>query len=150
MIARASSGSRSSINSIDPLMSANSAVTVLRSPSIASEVCRSGAMRTPPAASAADGLPPSAVISVPSALPQSPQNFFAGGFSAPHRAHRFTSAAPQSPQNRLLAGFSAPHFAQRICPVASISSEFVEQCLGVFQVGGVETLGEPAVDLREY
>jgi hypothetical protein len=51
---------------------------------------------------------------MPSALPQSPQNFFSGGFSVPHRAHRFTSAAPQSPQNRLLAGFSAPHFAQRI------------------------------------
>src|SRR5260370_41717122 len=32
-MARASSGSRSSISSIDPLMSANSAVTVLRSPS---------------------------------------------------------------------------------------------------------------------
>src|SRR5260370_26496956 len=71
-------------------------------------------MRTPPAASAADGLPPSAVISVSSALPQAPQNFFAGGFSAPHRAHRFASRAPQSPQNRLLAGFSAPHFAQCI------------------------------------
>ena len=34
--ARASSGSRSSISSIEPLMSANSAVTVLRSPSSAS------------------------------------------------------------------------------------------------------------------
>src|SRR6516165_3279982 len=32
-IARASSGSRSSINSIEPLISANNAVTVLRSPS---------------------------------------------------------------------------------------------------------------------
>ena len=37
MIARASSGSRSSINSVEPLMSANSAVTVLRSPSIVVE-----------------------------------------------------------------------------------------------------------------
>src|ERR1700722_11274319 len=37
MIARASSGSSSSINSVEPLMSANSAVTVLRSPSIASD-----------------------------------------------------------------------------------------------------------------
>ena len=25
----------------------------------------------------------------------------------------------------------------------------VEQCLGVFQIGGIETLGEPAVDRRE-
>ncbi len=37
MIARASSGSRSSISSVEPLMSANSAVTVLRSPSIVME-----------------------------------------------------------------------------------------------------------------
>ena len=47
-IARASSGSRSSINSIEPLMSANSAVTVLRSPSTAGAACfgliRSGSM----------------------------------------------------------------------------------------------------------
>jgi hypothetical protein len=33
MIARATSGSRFSINSVEPLMSANNAVTVLRSPS---------------------------------------------------------------------------------------------------------------------
>jgi hypothetical protein len=36
-IARASSGSRSRISSVEPLMSANSAVTVLRSPSIVVE-----------------------------------------------------------------------------------------------------------------
>jgi len=45
MIARASSGSRSSISSIDPLMSANNAVTVLRSPSSRSPAGCSGAMR---------------------------------------------------------------------------------------------------------
>jgi hypothetical protein len=33
---------------------------------------------------------------------------------------------------------------------ASVSPEFLQQRLGVFQVGGVETLGEPAVDFREY
>jgi len=36
-MARASSGSRSSISSIEPLISANNAVTVLRSPSIVVE-----------------------------------------------------------------------------------------------------------------
>src|SRR6266849_3379266 len=56
-------------------MSANSAVTVLRSPSIVSEVCRSDAMRPLPAASAADALRPFAPTGVPSALPQSAQNF---------------------------------------------------------------------------
>src|SRR5271170_1909934 len=45
-IARASSGSRSCSSSVDPLMSANSAVTVLRSPSATSESVRSGATRT--------------------------------------------------------------------------------------------------------
>jgi hypothetical protein len=37
MIARASSGSRSRISSVEPLMSANNAVTVLRSPSSVGE-----------------------------------------------------------------------------------------------------------------
>ena len=53
-------------------------------------------------------------VAAPSAAPQSPQNFFSGGLSAPHRAHRFASAAPQSPQNFLAPGFSDPHFEQRI------------------------------------
>ena len=44
-IARASSGSRSSINSVEPLMSANSAVTVLRSPSSGSRPSCSGVTR---------------------------------------------------------------------------------------------------------
>src|SRR5260370_25002071 len=124
MIARASSGSSSSINSVEPLISANSAVTVLRSPSIASEVCHSGAMRTPLVASDDDVLPPFAATSLPSTLPQSPQNFFSGGFSAPHCPHRFASGAPQSPQNRLATGLSTPHFAHSIAvyPASSSSS----------------------------
>jgi hypothetical protein len=44
MMARASSGSRSSISSIEPLMSAKSAVTVLRSPSRAAELSASDAV----------------------------------------------------------------------------------------------------------
>ena len=31
-----------------------------------------------------------------------------------------------------------------------LASQFVEQSLGVLQVGGVEALGEPAVDLGEH
>src|SRR6202022_869984 len=46
--------------------------------------------------------------------PQSPQNFFSGGLSAPHWAHRFAKAAPHSPQNFLPAGFSDPHLEHRI------------------------------------
>jgi hypothetical protein len=30
------------------------------------------------------------------------------------------------------------------------SAQFFEQCFGVFQVGGVEAFGEPAVDLKEH
>src|SRR6266849_6611318 len=116
MIARASSGSRSSISSVEPLMSANSAVTVLRSPSIASEVCRSGATRTPPSAPAADGLPPSATRSVPSALPQSAQNFAPGALSALQFEQRFDSGLPHSAQNFLPGIPSVPHFEQRMCP----------------------------------
>src|SRR5262245_30919435 len=46
-MARASSGARSSIPSIEPLMSANSAVTVLRSPSITSAAACSANKRIP-------------------------------------------------------------------------------------------------------
>src|SRR6266550_7029653 len=45
MMARACSGSSSSISSVEPLMSANNAVTVLRSPSIASDAAPSAATR---------------------------------------------------------------------------------------------------------
>jgi hypothetical protein len=46
MMALASSGSRSCASSVEPLMSANSAVTVLRSPSTTSESVCSDATRT--------------------------------------------------------------------------------------------------------
>src|ERR1700675_4999408 len=123
MIARASSGSRSSINSVEPLMSANKAVTVLRSPSSVAEASGcSGVTRILGAGLGGAEGATAAAIAVPSGLPQSPQNFFSGGFSAPHCPHRFASGAPQSPQNRLLAGFSAPHFAQRIVGYLASSS----------------------------
>src|ERR1700732_3707649 len=125
-IARASSGSRSSINSVEPLISANSAVTVLRSPSGGSPAGCSGATRILGADGCDDEGAPAAATAVPSRLPQSPQNFFSGGFSAPHCPHRFVNGAPQSPQNRLAVGFSAPHFAQSIpsYPASSLSKAF--------------------------
>src|SRR6516164_3778361 len=111
-IARASSGSRSSINSIEPLMSANSAVTVLRSPSTVSAagaaVTRIGESHDLFAeATAADGS---------RAVPHSPQNRLPAGLSARHFGQRLASGAPQSPQNFLLDGFSTPHLEQRISP----------------------------------
>src|SRR5882757_1205175 len=110
MIARASSGSRSSINSIEPLMSANSAVTVLRSPSVAESatVC-SDVIRTDDVEEvrAVDLNSPEA-----SAAAQSPQNFAVGAFSYPHFAQRFLKGAAHSLQNFCSAGFSAPQAGQ--------------------------------------
>src|SRR5580704_1148500 len=112
IIVRASSGSRSSINSVEPLRSANSAVTVLRSPS---------------------GTDP--------ALTEEPA------------ADTGKSALPQSPQKRFESGLSDPHFAQRILPPQFekverriLCFEFLQQRLGVYQIGGVEAFGEPVVD----
>src|SRR5208282_293730 len=107
-IARASSGSRSCSSSVEPLISANNAVTVLRSPSRFSpsgvSVSRVGAE----AGCLVAG-------EVPSAVPHSPQNLLPAGFSAPHLRQRFASGVPQSPQNFLPAGFSIPHFEQSTC-----------------------------------
>ena len=55
-----------------------------------------------------------------------------------------------SSHNFILSGFSNPHLPQRMIPYCLRSNaQLVEQRPGVFQVGGVEALGEPAVDLGE-
>ena len=59
------------------------------------------------AAGAAGAAAPAADAS-PRGAPQSPQNLFPGGFSAPHVEQPRARALPQSPQNRLATGFSAP------------------------------------------
>src|ERR1700731_4874387 len=144
---RASSGSRSSINSIEPLISANSAVTVLRSPSGMSDVSRSAGVIwiSGAAGVVADGLAETACPFPASAAPHSPQNFSAGSFSAPHDAHRAFRGAPHSAQNFLPSRFSVAHFEQRI-----LRTQLIEQRLCVFQIGGVEALSEPAVDVGEH
>src|SRR5690348_18140291 len=45
-----------------------------------------------------------------------------------------------------------PGYRFRISRSASMPSgvQFVEQRLGVFEIGGVETLGEPVIDFREH
>src|SRR5580765_3331420 len=115
MSARASSGSRSSIRSIDPLISANRAVTVLRSPpGNSAEAGCSGAMRIGGGAfdgSGLEGVAPGAGVSD---MPHSPQNLNWGGFSNPHAAHRFFIGAAQLPQNFMPAGLSVPQFEQSI------------------------------------
>ena len=111
MIARASSGSRSSISSVEPLMSANSAVTVLRSPSTAGEASGSSAATRIAATAVAVGR--ACDDDVVSGAPQSPQNLSPGSFDAPHRGHFETNGAPHPPQNLRPSRLSDPHFAQR-------------------------------------
>src|SRR5262249_23597257 len=93
-----------------PLMSANSTVTVLRSPS--------GASVDSAATWMVDEAGPDApTLGEPwtdSETPQLPQNLNEGAFSAPHRSHFADSADPHPPQNLFPAGFSVPHFEQRI------------------------------------
>src|SRR5580658_8044883 len=113
-IARASSGSRFSISSIDPLISAKSAVTVFRSPALADKSGNSRAgVASPEAVLAAAGRLPFA-----SRLkPQSRQNFAGAVYSAPHLGHLAANGLPHSAQNLVPAGFSELHLGQRIIQV---------------------------------
>src|ERR1700689_3887073 len=88
-------------------MSANSAVTVLRSPSRFSEAGAS-AIRI------GESFDLDAGAANPRAVPQSPQKRLSAGLSAPHFGQRFASGAPQSPQNLLPGGFSVLQFEQSI------------------------------------
>ena len=64
-----------------------------------------------------------------SAVLQSPQKRFRGGFSASHFGQRFVNGAPQSPQNFLVAGLSLPHFEQRInSPLAQRFAPHLAPC----------------------
>jgi len=121
-------------------MSANSAVTVFRSPSTFS-----AAGVSPTRIGESFGFFADGAGGFPSAAAHSPQNFAVGAFSYPHCAQRFLKGAAHSLQNFCSAGFSAPHaehFMSR--------TQLVEQRLGVLQVGGVEALGEPVVDIGEH
>src|SRR5215472_3664622 len=108
-MARASSGSRSSISSIEPLMSAKRTVTVLRSPS---SLSAAEASETRIGASL-DFLAEPAEAT-PSGAPQSSQNLAVAELSAPHLVQRFDIGLPHSGQNFLPDVLSVPHLEQRI------------------------------------
>src|SRR5215472_13452862 len=114
-MARASSGSMPSSRSIDPLMSANSVVTVLRSPSSEASAVPVFTCIGKPASGTRCNLPPTPG----SGFAHSRQNFAVGGFSALHDGHRRTNGEAHSTQNFARSGFSAPHFEQRIGPPRS-------------------------------
>src|SRR5713101_2614693 len=117
IIARASSGSRSRINSVEPLISANSAVTVLRSPS-GRFAGSSGAPRAMVCSSDRAGCAApvelGATGSAPSIAAHSMQNLAAALFDVPHEGHCSASGAAHPSQNFAPAGFSEPHLEQRI------------------------------------
>src|ERR1700694_2486895 len=112
-IARASSGSRSSINSVEPLMSANSAVTVLRSPSGTSPLGGLTLTLIPLASSFMSCFGPAAD---PNEVPHSWQNFALAGLAKPHFGQQPLNDSPHSLQNFAPAAFSALHLEQVTCP----------------------------------
>src|SRR5215470_18811546 len=107
--ARASSGSRSCSNSVEPLMSANSAVTVLRSPSAAPAGVASWSTRT-------DGVDATGdcATALLTGAPHWSQNFDAGWIVAPQFEHEPRKGAAHPLQNLAPSRFSVPHFGQII------------------------------------
>jgi hypothetical protein len=102
-------------------MSANNAVTVLRSPSA---VSISGTILIAFVNGCAGVLDEREVLAAfgKSDAPQSPQKPSPGGFSAPHLVHRLETTPPHFPQKRRPSRISSPHFEQRIFagPVTSL------------------------------
>src|ERR1700688_3227466 len=136
MTARASSGSSSSISSVERLMAANKAGTVLRSPSSAAASAEgwSGATCTPEADPGCDEFTAAASAPLFSRVPHLPQKSDVGGFSALHFAQGLASAFPHFAQKLLADGLSIPHFEQRIVrgtPPAKQATErsYITRCL---------------------
>ena len=95
-------------------MSANSAVTVLRSPSSASGELLSGATRTLEADPCGVEVATAAPAPFASGAPHLPQKLDVGGFSALHFAQCFASAFPHFAQKLFVEGLFVPHFEQPI------------------------------------
>src|SRR5215831_7146431 len=121
MIARACSGSRSCWSSVEPLMSANRAVTVLRSPSGAVlSACSAPTPTHPGTTRAADDT-----TFETSRVPHFLQKLASEGFSVPQFAHHPTNEPPQLTQNLASWGLSRLQLGQRIVS----SGQLVEQGL---------------------
>src|SRR3984893_10684065 len=112
-IARASSGSRSRSSSVEPLMSANSAVTVLRSPLSAASACSVG-MRLSDAVAAGDRAEAGCASAATSPPPQSTQNLSPGSAGAPQEGQTRLSSWPHWTQNFRPSRLSFPQLEQRI------------------------------------
>src|SRR5215467_4986763 len=118
-ILRASSGSRSASSSMEPLRSAKSTVTCLRSPSrallemrIFSARCAGVYLSGEVNREALGWLLPLSIWI--SAWPHFRQNFAPGRFGSPHAAQAPSRRAPHSSQNAAPTGFSCWHLGQVI------------------------------------
>src|SRR5215831_5634840 len=114
-ILRASSGSRSASSSIEPLRSAKSTVTCLRSPSRAALEVRIFSARC--LGVYVSGVPKVGACGageVVSAAPQPPQNFTPGSLENPQDGHASAKGAPHSAQNLRPALLVVPHRGQFI------------------------------------
>src|SRR5215471_15486973 len=116
-MARASSGSRSSISSIEPLISANSAVTVLRSPSNGAGEA-SGPIRISGSAVFVGSV--WTAVGGDREVPHSPQKSSPGSLDAPHFGQRRASGPPHFAQNLRPTRLSRPHLEQRILPLVAM------------------------------
>src|SRR5262245_19083667 len=108
-IARASSGSRSAISSIEPFKSANSTVTCLRSPSSAAREVRIFSARCFGVYSFAEAKRGCVAAAAgagrgASCAPHSEQNFAEAALPWPHAGHARGSGAPHSEQNFAASG----------------------------------------------
>src|SRR5262249_41908914 len=119
-MARASSGSRSSINSIEPLMSAKRAVTVLRSPSMFSGAAVSPILIGPSADFLTDAGANGAI-----AVPHFLQNRAPGLTAALHAGQTSSSFDPHCSQNAASGGLLL--LQERHCMV--LGAQLVEQRL---------------------
>src|SRR5579872_541189 len=121
MIARASSGSRSCSSSVEPLISANSAVTVLRSPSIASGTALSGV--TVICDFGDETVAEAAALVGPIAVPHFLQNRAPGLTDALHAGQINSSLAPHPSQHEASPGLSWLQDGHRIgAPFAPVTT----------------------------
>ena len=119
-------------------MSANRAVTVFRSPSRFSGAVLSDIRIGPSADFLADADADAAI-----AAPHFLQNRAARLTAALHAGQSSSNFDPHCSQNAASDGLSV--LQEGHC--MGLSAQLIEQRLGVLQIGGVEALGEPVVDL---
>ncbi len=87
------------------------------------------------------------MLIVASLEPHLRQNFDPGGLLRPQDGHSAPIFAPHSLQKAASGRLSLLQLGHSI---DLLPRQFVEQRLGVFQIGGVEALGEPVVDFGEH